>query len=286
MRLGWQLVKITSLATMKISNLLYNGILGVVKFFSNKLNLSQYENKIGRPTKLKIQEVISLAVYKQSGGANTKKFLFETFNLKKICTYKTLVVSLNKCAMLAMKILFMIMRMNKHDAHSIKLIDSSEIPVCLFKNAHSHKTMKGFASFMKGSKGIYFGLKIHLICDVKRKILAVRISTANVNDREYVIPMSKGLEGIFIADSGYTSEKLQQEFYQENKRIILIKPRKNMRKIMTEFQEKLYETRMTIELSFKNLKMFYGLVTSLPRSVDGYFSNYVYALLSCVVAGL
>lgn len=268
---------------MNVSIPLYNGIREVVKFFSNKLNLSKYENKIGRKTKLKIEEVISLAIYKNSGGANTKKFLWKTFNLKKLCTYKTLVVSLNRCAPIAMKILFLIMQMNKNDQHLIKHIDSSEIPVCLFKNAHSHKTMKGLTSFNRGAKGIYFGLKIHLISDVKRKILAVRITTADVNDREYVIPLAEGLEGIFIADAGYVSGKLQQEFYQEGKRILLVKPRKNMRKIMTKFQERLYQTRMLIELSFRNLKMFYGLVTSLPRSVSGYFANYVYALLSCVM---
>jgi len=26
--------------------------------------------------------------------------------------------------------------------------------------------------------------------------------------------------------------------------------------------------------------MFYGLITSLPRSVDGYFANYIYSLLA------
>lgn len=285
MRLAGNLLKSPAITTMNVSIPLYNGILKVVKFFSNKLNLSKYENKIGRKTKLKIQEVISLAIYKNSGGANTKKFLWKTFNLKKLCTYKTLVVSLNRTAPIAMKILFLIMRMNKNDQHLIKHIDSSEIPVCLFKNAHSHKTMKEFASFSRGAKGTYFGLKIHLISDVKRKILAVRITTANVNDREYVIPLAEGLEGIFIADAGYISKKLQKEFYQEGKRILLIKPRKSMRKIMTKFQEKLYQTRMIIELSFRNLKMFYGLVTSLPRSISGYFANYVYALLSCTMSG-
>lgn len=269
---------------MQVSNLLYTGFLKVVKFFSNKLNFENYENKTGRKLKIKIQETIALALYHKSGGANTKKFLWKTFNLKKVCSYKTLVVSLNRCAPLAMKILFLIMRMNRKDQHIIKHIDSSDVPVCLFKNANSHKTMKGFASFERGPKGTYFGLKIHLISDLKRKILSVKITTANVNDREFVIPMSEGLEGIFIADAGYISKKLQQEFYQEGKRILLVKPRKNMRGIMTEFQEKLYQTRMTIELSFRNLKMFYGLVTSLPRSVSGYFANYVYALLACVLA--
>lgn len=269
---------------MKVSNLLYNGLQKVVQFFSNKLHLSNYENKTGRKLKINIENTIALALYHKSGGANTKKFLFKSFNLKKTCSYKTLVVSLNRCAPLAMKILFLVMRMNRKDQHLIKHIDSSEIPVCLFKNANAHRTMKGFASFARGSKGIYFGLKIQLISDLKRKILAVKITSANVDDRDFVIPMSEGLYGLFIADSGFISKKLQEEFYREGKRILLVKPRKNMKKLMTEFEEKLYDTRMTIELTFRNLKMFFGLITSLPRSVSGYFANYIYAILACMLA--
>ena len=90
--------------------------------------------------------------------------------------------------------------------------------------------------------------------------------------------------GLFVADAGYISKKLQRDFYIEGKRLLLAKPRKNMGKIMTKFQEFLYSTRMLIELNFRSLKMFYGLVTSLPRSVGGYLANYIYALLAYQIA--
>ncbi|HEY4476856.1 MAG TPA: hypothetical protein VJB69_02670 [Candidatus Paceibacterota bacterium] len=61
------------------------------------------------------------------------------------------------------------------------------------------------------------------------------------------------------------------------------KPRKNMKKLMTEIQAKLYDTRMLIELNFRNLKMLYNLVTSFPRSIDGYFANYIYSILAFVL---
>ena len=56
-----------------------------------------------------------------------------------------------------------------------------------------------------------------------------------------------------------------------------------MRKIATKIQTLLYDTRMIIGLNFRSLKMFYGLETSLPRSVDGYLGNYVYSLLAYVL---
>jgi hypothetical protein len=53
-----------------------------------------------------------------------------------------------------------------------------------------------------------------------------------------------------------------------------------MKKLATIFENLLYDTRMMIESAFRNLKMFLGLVSSLPRSVTGYLANYVYAILA------
>jgi IS4 transposase len=50
--------------------------------------------------------------------------------------------------------------------------------------------------------------------------------------------------------------------------------------LMTDWQDKLYKTRAVIELNFRSLKMFYGMLTSLPRSIDGYLANYIFALLA------
>jgi hypothetical protein len=88
---------------------------------------------------------------------------------------------------------------------------------------------------------------------------------------------------IFIADAGYISKDLEREFYLEHHRILFAKPRANMKRLATWWQNGLYNTRMQIELNFRNLKLFYGLETSLPKSVDGYLGNYVYSLLAYVI---
>jgi transposase len=263
---------------MKTQIKLYDNIKRVVSFFSRKLNFDKFKNKLGRKLALSIEEIISVALFKQKNGMPTKKAVYEILDLK--CSYKTLVVNLNRWYHLGIIILVLVMKINKNFQHIIKHIDSTDIPVCLFKNANNHKTMKGLANFGRSSKGVFFGLKMHIITDLKRQLLSVKFTSGNVDDRKVVIKLSKDLMGLFIADAGYVSEKLSKEFYQENKRILLAKPRKNMKKIMTKFQEFLYQTRMLIELNFRNLKMFYGLVTSMPRSIDGYFANYIYSLLA------
>src|SRR3989344_4548354 len=119
--------------------------------------------------------------------------------------------------------------------------------------------------------------------DLRRNLLAVKFGSANSNDRETFKKMNKDINGIFVADAGYYSKDLETDFYIENKRILFAKPRANMKKIITGFQYHLYNTRMLIELNFRNLKMLYAFITSFPRSIDGYLANYIYSILAYVL---
>ena len=122
-----------------------------------------------------------------------------------------------------------------------------------------------------------------ITADLRRNLLAVKFASGNADDRQIFKKLNKDLLGIFIADAGYISKDLEQEFYIEHKRILFAKPRANMKRLATELQNRLYDTRMLIELNFRSLKMFYNLETSLPKSIDGYFGNYVYSLLAYVL---
>lgn len=269
---------------MKTQIKAYNDLKWVVNFFSKQLKFDKFLKKVGRKLALTIEDVLAISLFKQASGIPTKKSVYKIFQDNLNCSYKTLVVSMIRWTHLAATILMLIMKSNRVSQHLIKHIDSTDIPVCLFKNAHSHKTMKGLAEFGRSSKGIFFGLKLHIVTDFRRKLLSIKFTAGNVDDRELVFELTEEIIGILIADSGYLKKELQQKYYQENKRIMLVKPRKNMKKIMTKFEEMLYGTRMLIELNFRSLKMFHGLVTSLPRSVNGYLANYIYSLLAYQIA--
>lgn len=260
----------------------YHDIKGVVQRFVTHLRFSTFLKTTGRKLALSLTEIIALALFKQAETIGTKKSLYEI--CRPNCSYKTMVVNLNRWFFLAAIIIALIMKMNRGNQHPIKHIDSTDIPVCLFKNANGHQTMRAFAAFGRSSKGIFFGLKLHIITDLQRKLLKIRFTAGDVGDREVVIPMTDEIGGILVADAGYISQKLARAFYQEGQRMFFAKPRSNMRKLMTKFQEWLYGTRMLIEINFRNLKMFYGLITSLPRSVAGYFANYIYSLLAYLLA--
>lgn len=265
---------------MKTRIKLFDDIVAKVKFLCKQLKLKTTKST-GRPLAIKNEETIALAIFKQANGIQTKKAVYNIFNLK--CSYKTLSVNMNRMGLYTLLLLQSILKWNCDNSHPIKHTDATDIPVCLNKNAKHHQTMRGLASWGHSGKGSYYGLKLHLTTDLKRQILSFSITPATASDRTQFKKINKNLEGIFIADAGYISKSLEEEFYIENKRIVFIKPKKNMRKIMTEIQSKLYDTRMLIELNFRNLKMFHNLITSLPRSIDGYFSNYIYSILALVL---
>ena len=256
----------------------YNELKKKVTFLYHKLKLFTYENTTGRKLALPIIETITLALYKQTQGITTKIAIWNDF--QPACSYKTLVVNMNRFALIALRILYILLRQNRKGAHLIKHTDATDIPVCLNKNARYHKTMYPLAEWGHSGKGLFYGLKLHITSDLNRKLLSLMFTPGNTHGTQVFIQLNKDIDGMVVADAEYISEKLQQEFYQEHKRILFAKPRKNMKKIITAWQYRLYNTRMIIELNFRNLKLFYGLVTSLPRSVNGYFAHYLYALVA------
>ena len=140
--------------------------------------------------------------------------------------------------------------------------------------------MKDLASMSKSSKGWYYGMKLHLTADFKGKMLAIKITSADGSDRQTAKDMNKNLWGVIILDSGYVSNDLQNEMNIEGKRWWLVKPYRTQKKLASVFENLLYDTRMMVETNFRNLKMFLGLTSSMPRSVTGYLANYVYAILA------
>lgn len=258
----------------------FNFILTKVQFIIKQLQL-KLTKSTGRPLSIPPETVISLGIFWKKQGVKTKKSLHQIFDLAS--SYKTLTVLLNKFAKEIFLILWILMKENTKRSHLVKHTDSTDLPVCLNKNARRHQTMKWLAEWGHSGKGLFYGLKMSITTDLAGRLLALHFTSANGNDRETFKKMNRDLYGIFIADSGYISKDLEKEFFIENKRLLLAKPRANMKKLATELQNKLYDTRMQIEKHFRVLKEFFLLVTSLPRSIDGYLANYGYALLAYVL---
>lgn len=216
---------------------IYNDIVTKVKFFIKQLKL-KLTKSTGRPLTIKPTDTIALSLFKQSNGIKTKKAIWKIFNPK--CSYKTLSVNMNRLVVYTLLILNSILRWNRNRSHLVKHTDSTDIPVCLNKNASHHKTMSALALWGHSGKGFYYGLKMTITTDLKRKMLGVRFASGNSNDRETFKKINKDMEGIFVADAGYISKDLEKDFYIENRRILFAKPQKRMKRLITDWQNALY----------------------------------------------
>lgn len=248
----------------------------LLKFF----HLNNIVSRVGAPAKLPNEDAICFGLYKQQNGIPTKKSVWKTFlPVLPDVSYKVFVESLNRCSKIILALLLCILKLNRTRQHTVKHLDSTCISVCKNKNAKHHKTMHGLAAWGKTGDGWFYGLKLHLIWDLLDKLQSVLFTSGNVSDKDTdtVLKLAKEITGIVIADAGYVSKKLAQAFNRVD-RILKAKPYKNMKVLATTLDGLLYGTRMMIEKHFRCLKLFFGLITSVPRGVNGYFGNYFYSL--------
>jgi hypothetical protein len=256
------------------------GVIEIIE--SQKMSLPEAP-KTGRPRIIEWIDAIALGVYQHLSTRQTKRSVWIDFNKTIKCAYSTFVTALNDAGALALQIVAHLMQTNRTLASVVKYTDATDIPVCLNKNAKANKTMKGLASWGHSGKGFYFGLKMTMTRDADGRLLGLHFTPANANDRDIFRKINKRIGGIIVADAGYVSTAMEKEMTVPG-RILLIKPYKTMKRVATNWQNKLYDGRFQIEFDFRNLKLFHGLCSSLPRSINGMIGNYLFALLSFVVS--
>ena len=254
----------------------YQNLKAIIADIFSSLKLKNREHPKGRKPSLTNIEATTCAVLKQQLNVATKKALCKV--IEPPCTYKTFVESINRARPYLAPVIALVLKTFRCQAHLVKLTDATDVPVCLLKNSKHHKTMSGFATKSKTGKGFYFGLKTHLTADLEGRVLALKFTSANGNDRAIFKKMNATLRGLFVADAGYVGEDFTKEFYTEGERMVLTATRVNMKKIATDEQIKLLNLRMKVETHFRMLKVVYGFITSMPRSVNGYLTHYLSAI--------
>lgn len=261
---------------------IYNNLKTIVSKIFRTLKLNEREHPKGRKPLLTNPEAVTCAILKQRQNIASKKSLYEI--LEPPCSYNRFVVALNRSVKYLARIVTVLLSHFRTHAHPVKFTDSTDIPVCLNKNGKSHRTMKGLAAWSKTGKGWFYGLKLHLSADAEGRVLALRFTPGNSDDRGIFRKMNEKLRGLFVADAGYVSTKLERDFFREGERAVITATRANMQKLATPFQIALLNLRMKVEIHFRVLKVCYGLVTFLPRSVDGYLTHYLASVAAHLLA--
>ena len=246
------------------------------------LKIPEREHPKGRKPTLTNSEAVTVAVLKQRQNVVTKKSLFEI--LEPPCAYNAFVRAINKTAKYVARIVAALLASAQENTHVIKFTDATDIPVCLNKNGKRHKTMRALSAWSKTGKGSFYGLKLHLSADLKGRVLALKFTPGNSDDRAIFKEMNKKLRGLFVADAGYVSKDLERDFFIDGERIVITGTRSNMKKVAAAAHIVLLNLRMRVEMHFRVLKLCYGIVTSFPRSIDGYLTHYLAAVCAYLIA--
>ena len=237
----------------------------------------------GRPSKIENVDALALAPYQHSSTRATKKSVYEDFKAILGCSCKTLVCAINRAGTDAVRILVSLMQAGKERGHIVKMTDATDLPVCPKKNADKHKTMRGFAELGRSAQGWFYGLKMTMTRDLSGNLSGLQFSSANKNDRDLFRSVNQDIYGVIIADAGYVSKRLEKDMNVDGKRWVMIQPKRTMKKFALPWRLRLYEMRFRIEFDFRSMKLFHGLATSMPRSVNGYLANYLNAVCSFVL---
>lgn len=239
--------------------------------------------KIGRPRNLSLAEVATISLIKAEYQIKTWKGLYKLLRDKfsqefKLPAYQNFVSTMNSAARELVVLVNGLLQINKQQSGVIKLVDSTPLPVCKNKRISRHKTMKRLASRKKSTMGWFYGLKLHVVTDLKGNLLLIEFTTGSVDDR---VPLDHFLEkltnSLVVADAGYVSGKLEKKAIKNNNLLITV-TRSNMKKIITYAHHLLLNLRNRVETVFSVLKTKLGLVTSLPRSEKGYLAHYIHCI--------
>ena len=162
--------------------LTFKKLKAVVARICQHFRLVKETSTTGRPKKIAPLDALTLSLYQHQSTRATKKSLYEDFKTELKCSYKTLVVSINASAVLCLRLLYLIMHLNRKHQPLVKYTDATDIPVCLKKNVDSHKTMAAFSELARSSKGWFYGLKLTITRDAKGRLLAILFTKPNDND--------------------------------------------------------------------------------------------------------
>jgi len=255
--------------------------------------LDTWKAKREQQRQLALSEVLTL---------NILRFYFHIFDLKAFvrlaeCAYKTYFPGLpnyenflkatNKSFPFTILLLQYLLQLNRRiNRDGLFFLDSTALSVCSNGNINTHRVTKEIAARGKTTKGWFYGFKLHGVCDLQGNLVNLRFTAGNEHDSQQTEPLTDGLAGLFVGDSGYLlKQEVFERLFEKHKRI-LTAARKNMKRLMTATDTYLLRKRSIIETVWDVLKERYGLVFHLARNILGLFRHYCYSLLSYMLQPL
>ena len=237
----------------------------------------------GRPSLLKDSELVTILVWNAlTARQKTLKdihccmILYHQQDFPKLPKYKAFV---NHCHRVIPD-LISVLQMLLNQTEPLRLMDATMLPVCKLQRMDSHKVAKNIAKMGKNHQGWHYGFKLHASIDVKGKLCGLALTPANTHDAQAMPLILDKHTKIAVGDSLYGASVMRGMIWKNYGTVIITPPHyKQKRKVIATWQQALLSFRSKIESVFDYLKEHLHLVSSFPRSVNGYMLHYLRILL-------
>jgi hypothetical protein len=237
----------------------------------------------GRPPALSQSEVLTMLVWNTLVlNQKTLKGLYE--NMKRyhgrdfpaLPSYQAFVAHCHRALPSAEKVLQSLLK----DEAPVRIMDATMLPVCKLARADHHKAAKNIAQFGKNWQGWHYGFKLHASIDLEGKLSGIFFSPANLYDAQAMPKILNQHCKLAVGDTLYGASVMGKRIRKEYGTVIIAPawPKQN-KKVCVGWELKLLDIRSKIEAVFDYLKEHLHLVSSFPRSVNGYFVHYISVLL-------
>jgi hypothetical protein len=248
--------------------------------------LANSEKQRDRKTTLCLSEIMTIIVWFHSSGYRTFKDYYKEQVMKHYKWAFPKLVSYNRFVELmqtAIVPLCCYLDTRKGISKGIAFIDSLPLAVCHNRRIYSNKVFTDIAERSKSSMGWFYGFKLHLVVNDIGEIVSLRLTVGNVDDREVVPVLTKGITGKLFGDRGYISQKLFKSLFEGGLQLIT-KPRatKKMKqqKLLPLFDKMMLRKRSIIETVNDQLQNISQIEHSRHRSLANFFVNIIAALIA------
>ena len=236
-----------------------------------------------RTSTLSLSEVMTIVINFHQSGYRTFKDYYINHVTKHLAREFPQLVSYSRFVELMPQTLIPLLyylNTRKGRVTGISFIDSTKIPIALNQRAKRHKVFQGFAHWGKSSLGWFFGFKLHLIINELGELLSFKLTPGNIDDRQPVPDLVKGIVGKLFGDKGYISADLFKQLFETE--VQLVTPSKlNMKNRLLPLIDKiLLRKRSIIETVNDQLKNISQIVHSRHRSVTNFMVNLVAGLIA------
>jgi len=263
--------------------LLKQHIVDVYVWVDDTLKEVKLVQKTGRPPVLRDSELLTILIWDGlSEGHRTLKQVYGWMKrdysdyFPRLPKYQNFVAQVHR----NLGRLVYLLQLTFQTTARLRFVDSTMLEVCKYIRYKSHKVAKGVAELGKNWQGWHYGFKLHASIDHLNRLCAVAFTPANVHDNRVEVRLANSHTKVLVGDSHYGGSVQRKQLRQWFNCLVIAPPHYKQRKqVMASWQHLLLTLRPKIEATFDYLKEHKYLVTSFPRSVEGYFVHYLRVLL-------